>query len=196
MIRPVGKSDPAATIPLNGSHRWYACYTRSRHEKRVAERLRQRGHTVFLPLVERVRQWHDRKKRVPWPLFPSYVFARFELSTLSHILGTPGVASIVRQAGEPAPLTDEEIENVKRFADQISEAGVVPELTAYVEEGQRVRVTDGALKGVEGLVVERRGRDRALVQIGLKTIGQGLKVDLHVASLKAIGEIGSLSPAV
>ena len=66
MIRPVGKSDPVA--------RWYACYTRSRHEKRVAERLRQRGHTVFLPLVERVRQWHDRKKRVPWPLFPSYVF--------------------------------------------------------------------------------------------------------------------------
>ena len=166
--------------------RWYALHTRARHEKRVNTRLEERGFEVFLPLVPRVRQLHDRKKVVPWPIFPGYVFARFTTGALANVLGTPGVAAIVRLNGQPAPIADEEIDNVRRLAAGIRETGQLPEPSPLVQEGQRVRIVSGTLRDVEGIVVERRGGNRALVQVGVRAIGQGLKVDVDVTALRVL----------
>lgn len=166
--------------------RWYALYTRARHEKRVDARLRERGFEVFLALVPQERQWHDRKKVVYWPLFPGYVFARATPADLWRALDTPGVANVIRFNGQPAPIPDEEIDNVGRFAAAIAAVGEVPEPEPLIEEGQRVRVVSGPFDGVEGVVVERRGRGRALVQVGLEAIGQGLKVEVDPSAVKVI----------
>jgi len=166
--------------------RWYAFHTRARHEKRVNERLQDRGVEVFLPLVTRSRQWHDRKKLVAMPLFPSYVFARAAEDSLVRVLDTPGVAGVVRMAGRPVPVADEELENVRRFAAVIVETGNVPEPEPFFNEGQPVRINSGPLSGVEGLIVERRGGNRALLQVGLKAIGQGLKLEVDQATLQVI----------
>ena len=93
--------------------RWYACYTRARHEKQVDRLLRERGFESFLPLIPRVSQWKDRKRLVEWPLFPSYVFGRFGLADVHTVLATPGVASLVRTSGRPAAIADEELANVR-----------------------------------------------------------------------------------
>ena len=72
---------------------WYAVWTRSRHEKRVAECLEEEGVEWFLPLVDRVRRWSDRRKIVSWPLFPGYVFARArreEFGTIVRVRGVEG----------------------------------------------------------------------------------------------------------
>ena len=172
--------------------RWFAFHTRARHEKRVTERLKARGFEAYLPLVPRTRQWHDRKKVIDWPLFPSYVFARSSIETLVRVLGTPGVAGVVRMAGAPSAIPDEDIENVRRFAAAIVATGEAPEPEPLVEEGQLVRVISGPLDGVEGLVVERRGGSRALVQVGLKAIGQGLKVEVINTALRVLSD-GELS---
>ena len=170
----------------SAENRWYAFHTRARHEKRVNERLQDRGVEVFLPLVPRSRQWHDRKKIVEMPLFPSYVFARAAEGSLVRVLDTPGVAGVVRMAGRAVPVAEEEIENVRRFAAVIVETGNVPEPEPFFDEGQPVRITSGQLSGVEGLIVERRGGNRALLQVGLKAIGQGLKVEVDQATLQVI----------
>src|SRR5687767_7395244 len=81
--------------------RWYACYTRARHEKRVEDLLRKRGFESFLPVLDRVSQWKDRKKLIAWPLFPSYVFGKFTLSDVHTVLVTPGVSTIVKANGIP-----------------------------------------------------------------------------------------------
>lgn len=173
--------------------RWYAFHTRARHEKRVSSRLKDRGFEAYLPLVPRTRQWHDRKKVIDWPLFPSYVFARSSIETLVRVLDTPGVAGVVRMAGQPVPVPDEDIENVRLFTAAIVATGEAPEPEPLVEEGQLVRVISGPLDGVEGLVVERRGGGRALVQVGLKAIGQGLKVEVVNTALRilSVGEWSS-----
>lgn len=169
---------------LYAESRWYACYTRARHEKRVEELLRERGLESFLPLVPRLQQWKDRKKRVLFPLFPSYVFSRFTLGDVHRILTTPGVATIVRANGYPTPIPDREIENVRRFADGIAETGIEPEPCPFIAEGEWVRVVDGPFQGVEGVVIEQRGRRRVLV--GLQAIGQGLDVDIDTRLLRPI----------
>lgn len=164
--------------------RWYACYTRARHEKQVDSLLQRRGIESYLPLVPQVRAWKDRKKVVEWPLFPSYVFGCFTLREVHAVLTTPGVSTIVRTNGVPAPISEPELENVRRFVGAVAEAGVEPELRPLLREGEWVRVKDGPFRGVEGQVVEGRGRRRVLV--GLGAIGQGLEFDIDTMRLMVI----------
>ena len=67
----------------------------------------------YLPLIERVRKWADRKKRVSFPLFPSYIFARIDLRLMPDVIRTPGIAAVVRTSAYPTPVGDEEIESVR-----------------------------------------------------------------------------------
>jgi transcription antitermination factor NusG len=168
---------------LENERPWYALYTRSRHEKRVAEALGRRGFDVYLPLVPRESQWHDRKKTVHWPLFPGYVFVRFEPGQATTALSVPGAVRVIGVRGEPAPIRDSEIENVRRFASCLAETGVVPTPEPLVDVGQEVVVQSGPFGGVRGRVLERRAAGRVLIQIGVRAIGQALKVELEEAVL-------------
>jgi transcription antitermination factor NusG len=174
----------AAVEPAHEEPQWYACYTRARHEKRVETGLRQRGFGSYLPTYQRFRQWKDRRKVISWPLFPGYIFSLFSVRDASRVLSIPGVVTIVRMNGRPAPVAAEEIENVRRFADALGEAGLEPEMTRFVAVGQWVRVREGPFAGVKGIVVERRNRRRVLV--GVEAIGQGLEFDIEARVLEPI----------
>ena len=164
--------------------RWYACYTRARHEKQVDRLLRQRGIESYLPMVPRLRQWKDRKKVVEFPLFPSYLFGLFPLTELHEVLSTPGVATVVRANGQPVPIAAEDVENVRRFAAALAEQDVELEVRPFLAEGEWVEVREGPFTGVRGVVVERRNRRRVLV--GLEAIGQGLEIDVDTRLLRRV----------
>lgn len=171
MEAAAGPSDPQVS-------EWYACYTKGRHEKRVTRLLDERGFEVFLPLVSRVREWHDRKKVVEFPLFPSYVFARFGADELSQVMAVPGVVGVVRFDGRPVAVPDEEIANIKRLSAGLGPEGPEPEVGPLVGKGQRIRIAQGPLRGVEGVVASRRGSSRLVVVVGVTAINQGLRVEL------------------
>lgn len=163
---------------------WFACYTRARHEKQVESLLRQRGFESYLPLIPTVRQWKDRRKLVEFPLFPSYVFGRFTLKELHGVLTTPGISTVVRANGYPTPIPEIDIANVQRFAQGIAESGSQFEQRPFLTEGQWVKILEGPFEGVEGIVVEQRGRKRVLV--GVEAIRQGLEIDIDARLLKPI----------
>lgn len=163
---------------------WYACYTRARHEKQVESLLRERGFESYLPLVSVERQWKDRKKLVQFPLFPSYVFGRFTLKEMHGVLTTPGVSTIVRSNGYPTPIPERDIDNVQRFARAMAVSGETGDQRPFIGTGHWVRVLEGPFEGVEGVVVEQRGRKRVLV--GVEAIGQGLEIDIDTRLLKPI----------
>jgi transcriptional antiterminator RfaH len=172
-----GGAEPAVPV-------WYACYTRARHEKRVQALLEERGFEVYLPLIDRVRQWKDRRKTVHWPLFPSYVFSRFDIRDAHRVLAVPGVSWLVKSNGRAAPIAAEELQNVRRFVNALKTAGLEPEPRPFLAKGDWVEVMGGALKGVRGVIVESRGRRR--VVIGLQVIGQGLEVDINTDLLRRL----------
>jgi transcription antitermination factor NusG len=176
----------ASASAVHRDPHWYACYTRARAEKQVARTLVQRGIDSYVPLIPRERLWKDRRKLVEFPLFPSYVFGRFTLRDVHAVLTTPGVATIVRQHGVPAPIAEAELENVRRFAWALGRAGLEPEARPLVTEGERVRVIEGPFIGVEGMVVESRGRKRVIVGIG--AIGQGLEIDIDTRLLMRLAD--------
>jgi transcription antitermination factor NusG len=168
--------------------RWYACYTRARHEKRVADILEERGLEHFLPLVGRWQQWKDRRKHVFFPMFPSYVFARFTLEKAHHVLSVPGVSSLVRVNGVAVPIRDDELDNVRRAAAVLASpvVEVETEPAPWLVDGRRVRVAGGPFAGVQGMVVTRLGHCRVLV--GLEQIGQGLEINIDSRYLEPLAE--------
>jgi transcription antitermination factor NusG len=169
--------------------RWYACYTRARHEKRVTELLLERGVEAYLPLVGRLRQWHDRRKLVELPLFPSYVFARFRISELGRILATPGVVDVVRFARDPSAIPAAEIDNVRRLTSAlrtVHSSAAAPQLVPIIEEGEPVRIVSGPFAGIEGSIAQLRSGNRALIRVGIEIIRQGIQVEVGTASVRPL----------
>jgi transcription antitermination factor NusG len=137
---------------------WYAVYTRTRHEKAVAEQCKQRGVIAFLPLYCVRHRWKQRFAEVLLPLFPSYIFVRIALEERLRVLSVPGIVSIVSFNGSPAVVPESQIDCLKRA---ISLGRAEPH--AYLRSGKKVRVTAGPLIGLEGIVVEIKNRMQVIV---------------------------------
>jgi transcription antitermination factor NusG len=158
-----------------GTHSWFAVRVRSRTEKIVATMIRSRGFDEFLPLYQSRRRWSDRFKSVELPLFPGYVFCRLNLESRLPILTIPGVAGFVGVGRLPVPIDNEEIAAIQCAVG----AGLMTEPFPYVEMGQRVRLIEGPLKGLEGFLVEVRKEQRLAVSVSLLSRSVAVEIDRH-----------------
>jgi len=162
---------------------WYACRTRPRAEKQAGRLLKLRGVQSYVPLLERERQWSDRKKRVGFPLFAGYVFAQFSLASLHEVLSTPGIVTVVRQGGSPARVRSEELESVRVLVQCVNAGNAPPEPAEFLETGQEVIVSHGPFSGIRGVLVEDRGRTRVVIR--LTALRRALSVELPREILRA-----------
>lgn len=140
---------------------WYALYTRPRHEKKVDDQLKEKGIISFLPMIERMRQWKDRRKKVMMPLFTSYVFAKMDLKNRYIALQTHGVIRLVSFGGEPAAIPSWQIEQLQ----QVIKKPDTLELEHYFREGDLVEVIHGPFSGIKGRLREIRGETRLVINI-------------------------------
>ena len=163
---------------------WYACRTRARAEKQVDRLLGRAGFETYLPLVERERQWADRKKKVEFPLFAGYTFVRFPTERFLDVVRTPGVVTVVGGRGEPTPVREEELESVRRFTQGIHDTGWTAEPAEWWEPGTPVLVAEGPFKGMRGLLLESRGRSRVAVRLSAMRLA--VCVDLDRTSLRRV----------
>jgi len=143
--------------------RWYALYVRPHAERMVSESLRLKGYEEFVPYYRARRRWSDRVKEVEFPLFPGYVFCRFDPQKRLPILQTPGVVHIVSFGKELAPVDDEELEAIRRIVG----SNRVVEPWPFLRVGQRVRLVGGSLDGLEGFLVELKKNRRLVVSVTL-----------------------------
>ncbi len=154
---------------------WYAFYTRSRSEKQVLLRLQEAGFNVYLPLITRVKQWSDRKKKVQEPLIRSYVFVRIVESKIPEILKDSGVIFVLKFLGHPAIVKENEIRNLKILtAGESDRVSLIP--IEKMIEGTRVKVVKGAFSGLEGEYLRMKGKFRVIVK--METLGTVISVDI------------------
>lgn len=160
--------------------------TRARAERRVAERLRRREVEVYCPVVERERAWSDRTKVIAEPMFPGYLFARFDGVDLGRVISVRSVVEVVRSAGEPVPVRPDELAAVRRLERglRVSEEVVEIESVDAFEEGEPVRVVSGPFEGLTGELLEDRGG--AWVAVRLTAIEQAKAVRLDREAVRSI----------
>ena len=159
---------------------WYATYTRSRHEKSVAEQLQQRGVECFLPLYESKRKWKNGTFKVQFPLFPGYLFVHVPLQHRLKVLQVPGVVRLVGFNGIPAPLPQADIEMIRCALRQ----GIAAEPHPYLRIGTRVRIVSGPMEGLEGILLRKKGRLRVVVSVDL--IMRSVAIDVDVAQVDVL----------
>ncbi len=157
--------------------RWYALYTRPRHEKAVAEQLAGRQLEAFLPVREVLSRWKDRRKLVQLPLFPGYVFVRTPLTRKRDVVRTDGVVYMVSFHGVPAPVPDEQIEAVKEICLTKLPCDPYP----YLTEGRWVRVIRGPLNGLTGILVRKKGKHRLVISVDILQQSVAVEIDADSA---------------
>ena len=169
---------PADAPPASDAAHWFAVWTRSRHEQTVRGQLEQKAIESFLPTVSKWSRWKDRRKRIDWPLFPGYCFARFEARARIEVLKCAGVVNIVSVDGEPAPIPERDIANIR----QLVESELAYDPCPLIHEGDVVEVTYGPLKGVVGRLVRKNDKARLLLSVDL--IGQAVSAEVDAADVR------------
>lgn len=161
--------------------KWYAIYTHPRAEKQVFNRLEEIGVVVYLPLQKTYRQWSDRKKLVEKPLISSYVFVKVIPKDFPLVYKTMGVVKFISFEGQPVPIPQKQIDNLRLLIDSNAEIEVSSE---KFEKGDNVEVITGSLIGLTGELIKSKGRKKVIVRI--EELKQNLIVTIPVTFLRKI----------
>jgi transcription antitermination factor NusG len=153
---------------------WYALQIQSRLASVASATLRGKGYEEFLPLYRSRRRWSDRIKELEIPLFPGYLFCRFNVSDrLMPILTTPGVIGIVGAGKTPVPVDNEEVEAIR----VVLRSGLAAEPWPFFTVGSKVYIEGGPLEGVEGLVTNTEKVYRLIVSVSLLQRSVAVEID-------------------
>jgi len=169
---------------------WFALQTKPRNERQVERRLAHKGYECLLPTYRQKRRWSDRIVEVELPLFPMYVFCRFNPSALGKAISTPGVTCIVGFGGQPAEVKAEEIEALQLLAQN----SLLREPWAYIPDGTLVQVETGPLTGAHGIICS--GKDRRRLVISVTLLQRSVAVQLDENTVVSVVEAPEKSKAV
>ena len=153
--------------------RWYALQTKPKHEKTVSLLLQGKGYEQFLPLYQGWHRSAGRMRGVLLPLFPGYIFSRFNQFRRQPILMTSGVFNIVGTGNGPEPIPDEEIAAIQATCSSGLQLNPWP----FLERGDRVRVEFGPLQGVEGIFLSEKNGARLVISVDLLKRSVAVEVD-------------------
>ncbi len=176
---------------VNNDARWFALRVKSRFENVVAMMAANKGVEEFHPVYRCRRRWSDRLKQVEFPLFPGYIFCRLDPQYRLPLLTIPGVLHFVGIGKTPVPLEDAEITAIQAAVH----SGLTTEPWPFLEAGQRVRLQEGPLAGLEGFFVATSKPDRLIVSVTLLKRSVAVTIERHWATpLDANGRPLHLQP--
>ena len=160
--------------PIQSFTQWYAIQVRSKLTSVASATLRGKGYEEFLPLYRLRRSWSDRIKELELPLFPGYLFCRFNPNDrLVPVLTTPGVIRIVSAGKTPIPVAESEIEAVRR----ILSSGLAAQPWPFLDVGSRICIGQGPLSGLEGIITNTDRIHRLVVSVTLMQRSVAVEID-------------------
>ena len=157
----------------NINYPWYALRVRSRYEHTVATHLQGRGYESLLPLYKCRHRWSDRFKEIELPLFPGYVFCHFNPLNRLPILSIPGVVHVVGVGRAAVPIDENEIATLQAAV----KSGLPSQPWPFLQVGHKVRIEYGPLCGLEGILLDFRGRQRLVISVTLLQRSVAVQVD-------------------
>ena len=160
---------------------WFALWTSSHCEQLVHDQLRAKGFHVYLPTM---REWSRRagvRRLTARPMFPGYLFVRHAIEKRSYIeiVNTRGLVRILGERWDKlAAIPDAEIDALNQLVT--SDLALMP--YPYLREGQRGRITDGPLAGLEGVLVRSR-RNRGLLVLSVELLHRSVAVEVDCGAV-------------
>lgn len=165
----------------NEAPRWYALRSMSRQEKKLHDDLTEMGFESYLPMTKELRQWSDRKKWVSFPMFRGYLFLRSSSRYFPRVLEHPAAVHIVRLGGKFAAIPDEQIEFIRKIAENQLRYEASSE---EFEKGDAVEVVQGPLKGCTGIWIKQKTKYN--VSVHVEQLSTVISVEVPAAFIKKI----------
>jgi transcription termination/antitermination protein NusG len=162
---------------------WHALYTRSHCEQLVCDQLAVKGFRTFLPKIDVWSQRAGKRHLIAVPMFPGYLFLQHALDKNSY-LAVRKARGLVRILGEswdrPSIVPDAEIEAIQT----ILSASIPVMAHPYLREGQRVRIIEGSLRGVEGILIQRKPA-KGLLILSVDLLQRSIAVEIPCSMVTA-----------
>ena len=175
-------ADRANRLLDAGMPQWFALATKPRCEKTVARTLQTKGFQTFSPFYNKRHEYGTRHKVSELPLFPGYVFCRFNCLTRLPILVTPGVTQILGAGRTPIPLSEIEMDSLQTAIKARLSVQPFP----FLAVGKKVRINRGVLKGVEGIVLSYKQDFRLVLSVTLLQRSVLLEIGSDQVSLEPV----------
>lgn len=159
--------------------RWYVAYTQANGEGRAALNLQRQGFEAYLPCYSKERRHARRIERISRPLFPRYIFVRFDIDNdqWRSVNGTFGISHLVSHGNMPLPIPEEIIEDIQRHENK---DGLFVMRVPVYQPGQRLEVVEGPLAMHRGRF--KRMTDDERVVLLLDLLGRQVRVTMpHIA---------------
>ncbi len=154
---------------------WYVMYTKPKHEKKIAERLKYFNIECFLPLIKTFKEYNERKKIISIPLFPSYLFTKLDNpKSYFESLSIPGVLNYVKNCNQIAKINQYIIDRLKNSVISIADNMLVT--SEQLKTGTMLNIQSGPFRGNMCEVVQYRGRAKILVRVEI--LRRNVLVDL------------------
>ena len=166
---------------IKENKKWYAIYVKSRNEKKVFKTLNDIGIESFLPLITKMKQWSDRKKKVEEPLFRSYIFVNIPLSDYYKVLNVNGVVKFICFEKKPVEVPANQIIAIQKYISDTDLHDVDYENIDF-KEGELVRIKSGQLKDLVGRFVKINGKHRVIIDI--EVVGQSLPINISRSNVE------------
>jgi transcription antitermination factor NusG len=163
--------------------KWFAIYVKSRNEKKVFKTLDDIGIESFLPLITRMKQWSDRRKKVEEPLFRSYLFVNISLNDYYKVLNVNGVVKFICFEKKPVEVPQNQIIAIKKYITDTDLHDVDCENIDF-KEGELVRIKSGQMKDLIGRFVKINGKHRVVIDI--EAVGQSLPINIARSSVEKL----------
>ena len=170
-------------IKRNREVHWYAIYTKPRWEKRLQKDYTEQGVETYLPLVTKIQQWSDRKKKIQTPLISSYIFVRTNYAGYCQALRLDGAIKGVIYDGRPAIIKDEHIESLKIILKE-KDVDVRVDMRTFIP-GATVRVKAGPFEGATGKLLHSKGKNSLC--INLSHLRMNICVDINAKLVEVVG---------
>jgi transcription antitermination factor NusG len=149
------------SLSSQATPQWYAIRVKSNRERVTADALRGKDLEVLLPAYRQPRP--NGKAPLEVPLFPGYLFSRFDVRNRLPVLTVPGVVQIVGLGNVPLPIDPVEIAGVRALIQ--SPLRVMP--FPFPPVGRNIEIRTGPLRGVQGVILAHQGEDRMVVSVTL-----------------------------
>lgn len=161
---------------------WHAIYTRSRAEKKLYKELCSKDIECYLPLQKELRQWSDRTKWVEEPLLRSYLFVKVSEREYYDVINSSFAVRYVTFGGKAVPIPEMQIDTLRLFLDD--ENRKVDLTHETLEKGENVEVVGGPLKGIQGEIIQIKGKERIVIRFD--SLGTCVYTDISLDKIKQV----------